>query len=52
MGLIFQRLVGLSMRSWKRRSCSASLTENQYLMSAMPERTSMRSNSGQLSRNS
>ena len=30
-GQSFQRLVGLRMRSWKRRSCSSSFTENQYL---------------------
>ena len=30
MGLSFQRLVGSSMRAWNRRSCSSSLTENQY----------------------
>ena len=40
------------MRAAKRRSCSASLTLNQYLMSWMPLRTSMRSNSGQERRNS
>ena len=33
MGLSFQRLVGSSMRALKRRSCSSSLTENQYLIS-------------------
>src|SRR5438128_1632382 len=52
MGLSFQRLVTFFIRPWKRRSCSSSLTENQYLISRMPERTSMRSNSGQLCRNS
>jgi hypothetical protein len=46
IGLSFQRLIGSSMRAWKRRSCSSSLTENQYLMRMMPERTSIRSNSG------
>ncbi len=40
------------MRAWKRRSCSSSLTENQYLIRMIPERTSMRSNSGQERRNS
>ena len=40
------------MRSWKRRSCSSSFTENQYLTSTMPERTSISSNSGQERRNS
>src|SRR5208283_778622 len=52
IGLNFQRLVTSAMRSWKRRSCSSSLTENQYLIRMIPERTSMRSNSGQLCRNS
>src|ERR1700690_723404 len=52
MGLSFQRLVGSSRRSWNRRSCSSSLTENQYLIRMMPERTSMRSNSGQERMNS
>src|SRR3954447_11080633 len=46
IGLSFQRLSGSCARSWKRRSCSASLTENQYFNSTMPERTSIRSNSG------
>ena len=52
MGLNFHRFVGSSMRSWKRRSCSASLTENQYLTRMIPERISIRSKSGQLRRNS
>jgi len=30
----------------KRRCCSSSVIENQYLISTIPERTSMRSNSG------
>ena len=47
IGVSFQRLVGSSMRAWNRRSCSASLTQNQYLMRMIPERTSIRSNSGQ-----
>src|SRR3954469_18474285 len=46
IGLSFQRLSGSLARSWKRRSCSASETENQYLSRTIPERTSMRSNSG------
>src|SRR5436190_8827801 len=46
-GLSFHRFVGLAIRSWKRRSCSESLTENQYLIRIIPERTIMRSNSGQ-----
>ena len=40
------------MRSWNRLSCSSSLTENQYLISRIPERRSIRSNSGQERRNS
>src|SRR5919206_3792527 len=47
IGLIFQRLVGSWMRFWKRRSCSSSLTENQYLIRMIPERTNILSNSGQ-----
>ena len=39
-------------RCWKRRSCSASLTENQYFRRWIPSRTSMRSNSGQVRMNS
>src|SRR3979409_368984 len=46
MGDSFQRLLRSSMRARKRRSCSSSLTENQYLTSWIPERVSMRSNSG------
>ena len=52
MGLSFQRLVGSSRRAWKRRSCSSSLTLNQYLMRRMPLRMSIRSKSGQERRNS
>jgi hypothetical protein len=52
IGLSFQRLVGSSIRAWKRRSCSSSLTENQYLITIRPERTSIRSNSGHERRNS
>ena len=52
MGLSFQRRVGSWMRRWNRRSCSASETENQYLTRMIPERSSMRSNSGQARRNS
>src|SRR6476660_3891241 len=40
------------MRAWNRCSCSASLTENQYLMRMIPDRTSIRSNSGHARRNS
>src|ERR1700754_1641918 len=46
IGLSFQRLSGSWARSWKRRSCSSSLTENQYLRRTIPERTSICSNSG------
>ena len=52
MGDSFQRFVGSSRRSWKRRSCSASETLNQYLIRMIPLRTSIRSNSGQERRNS
>src|SRR5664280_1416451 len=52
IGEIFQRLVGLLIRSWKRRSCSSSLTENQYLIRMTPERISIRSNSGAVLRKS
>src|SRR5271166_2305612 len=52
IGLSFQLRVGSFIRFWKRRSCSASLTENQYFKRMIPERISMFSNSGQLRRNS
>src|SRR4029079_9204112 len=52
IGLNFQRLVGSLIRDWKRTSCSLSLTENQYLIRMIPERTSIRSNSGTERRNS
>src|SRR5690349_25173472 len=52
MGLSFQRLVGSLIRAWKRSSCSLSLTENQYLTRIVPERISIRSNSGTERRNS
>ena len=48
----FQRLSGSALRASKRLRCSSKETENQYLMTWMPERTSIRSNSGQLRRNS
>ncbi len=48
----FQRLTGSALRASKRRRCSSKLTENQYFSSTMPDRTSIRSNSGQLRRNS
>ena len=35
-----------SRRDWNRASCSASLTENQYLRSMMPSSTSIRSKIG------
>src|ERR687890_252032 len=50
MGLSFQRRVGSARRRWNRRSCSASETENQYLTRMIPERSSIRSNSGQAAR--
>ena len=43
---------GSSMRAWNRRSCSSSLTENQYFTRMMPERISIPSNSGHERRNS
>src|SRR5664279_220252 len=46
IGDSFQCLVGSARRSWKRFSCSSLPTENQYLISTMPERRSSRSNSG------
>ena len=52
ISLSFQRRAGLPSPLWNRRSCSSSLTENQYFSRMMPERTSIRSNSGQERRNS
>src|ERR1700691_5023217 len=52
IGLSFQLRVGSFMRPWKRRSCSSSLTENQYLTISSPDRQSICSTSGQLRRNS
>src|SRR6476661_5542924 len=52
IGESFQRLNGLCTRSWKRFSCSSSLTENQNFTRWMPERTSISSNSGTERRNS
>ena len=40
------------MRIRKRSCCSSSVIENQYLITRMPERTSMRSNSGTSPKNS
>ena len=52
MGLSFHRLAGLLIRSRNRRSCSSSLTENQYLTRMIPDRISICSNSGHERRNS
>ena len=46
MGESFQRLAGSSSLSLNRSSCTSSLTLNQYLIRMIPERMSMRSNSG------
>ena len=40
------------MRARKRRSCSSSLTDSQYLIKMIPERTSIRSNCGHVRMNS
>src|SRR5918994_794783 len=52
IGLSFQCLLGSERRSWKRRPCSSSETENQYLRSLMFERISISSKSGVARRNS
>src|SRR5450759_2095593 len=52
IGLIFQRFVGSFILSWKRFSCSWSLTENQYLIRIVPDLISIFSNSGHDLRNS
>ena len=52
MGLSFQTLSGSLRRAWNRFSCSSSLTLNQYLSRMIPLRMSMRSNSGQVRKNS
>ena len=52
MGLSFHCFSGSCMRPKNRRYCSSSVIENQYLMSLIPERTSMRSNSGTERKNS
>src|SRR5215207_10089569 len=52
IGLSFQCLLGSERRFWKRRSCSSSETENQYLMSLMFERISISSKSGVARKNS
>ena len=51
MGESFHRRIGSSSRDWKRRCCSSSLTENQYLRSRMPSSTSSRSKIGHWCRN-
>ena len=48
----FHCFSGSWMRIRKRSCCSSSVIENQYLTSRMPERTSMRSNSGTSRKNS
>src|SRR3954469_8956132 len=48
----FHRFKGSALRASKRRCCSSKLTENQYFRTTIPDRTSIRSNSGQLRRNS
>jgi hypothetical protein len=52
MGLSFHCFSGSRIRMRNRMCCSESVIENQYLTSLMPERTSMRSNSGALRKNS
>src|SRR5215470_8904979 len=52
IGLSFHCLSGSSMRLVKRASCSSSEIENQYLRRRMPDRHSMRSNSGAERKNS
>ena len=52
IGLIFHCLVGSLILSWNLLSCSSSLTENQYLISMIPDRISILSNSGHDLRNS
>ncbi len=44
----FHRRMGSSIRASNRRSCSSSLTENQYLIRMMPSSTSSRSKIGRL----
>ena len=48
IGLSFHCLPGFAMRSWKRFSCSSSLSDNQNLTRMIPDRTSARSISGQV----
>jgi hypothetical protein len=47
----FQAVSGSDRRFTKRRSCSSSLTENQYLRSRTPSSTSIRSKVGHWCRN-
>ncbi len=46
IGDSFQLLIGSFILEAKRRSCSSSLTENQYLISRIPSSTSIRSKTG------
>ena len=46
IGLSFQRFSGSKIRELNRNFCSSSPIENQYLLRRIPNRTSMRSNSG------
>jgi len=52
MGLSFHCFSGSWMRPKNRLCCSSSEMENQYLMTCMPERTSIFSNSGTVRKNS
>ena len=52
IGESFHCFRGSWMRIRKRRFCSSSVIENQYFTRMMPERTSMRSNSGTVRKNS
>ena len=52
MGLSFHCFSGSWILARKRNSCSSSVMENQYLISRMPERASIRSNSGAERKNS
>lgn len=51
IGESFQRRIGSASRDRNRRSCSVSLTENQYLRSSMPASMSIRSKVGHWCRN-
>ena len=52
IGLSFHCFRGSLIRQRNRNSCSSSVMENQYLMTWMPERTSIFSNSGTERKNS